>query len=274
LVPRGASNLVCTTFVAEALLDYHEATGHERWLDMALRAAEYILEELYWTKDGVDSFSYPFATSRVPVHNANLLAAALLCRLQKHSKKFEEIALKVSRYSATRQQADGSWAYGEGSTQGWVDNFHTGFNLCALNRIGEFLETDEFDPVLTRGYEFYRKSFFGADGAPRYFHNGAGPLDVHSAAQSLITLVELRELSSESSGLAEKVLEWTVKNLWNDEGFFYYQKRSWGTIRIPYMRWGQAWMLLALATVLEARNQQRRNGAALGRQTELTGIMR
>src|SRR5882672_5440260 len=29
LVPEGAGNLVCTTFVAEALLDYHEASGNQ-----------------------------------------------------------------------------------------------------------------------------------------------------------------------------------------------------------------------------------------------------
>jgi hypothetical protein len=252
LVPRGASNLVCTVFVAEALLDYHEATGQEEWLNMALSAAEHIAGELYWQADGIAAFSYPFAGSRVPVHNANFLAAAFLCRLQNHSKKFLEIALKVARYSATKQKADGSWVYGEGQTQGWIDNFHTGFNLCALNRIGNCLGTDEFKPRLARGYEYYRNNFFEADGAPKYFHNRLYPVDVHSAAQSLITLAELRDLASGSLPLAAKVRDWTLKHLRDGQGYFYYQQRSWGRIKIPYMRWGQAWMLLALATVLEA----------------------
>jgi hypothetical protein len=274
-VPQGASNLVCTTFVAEALLDYHEATGQERWLEMALSAAKYIVEELYWAKDGVHSFSYPFPTSRVPVHNANLLASALLCRLRPHSEKFEEIALKVARYSTSRQAMDGSWSYGEGSTQGWIDNFHTGFNLCALSRIGNHVPTGEFKPHLARGFEFYRQNFFESDGGPKYFHQAAQPFDVHSAAQSLITLVELRELSAESSGLARKVLDWTVENLWSPEGFFYYQKRSWGRIKIPYMRWGQAWMLLALATVLEGAQSANESSehSAVGARLELSGAI-
>ena len=71
------------------------------------------------------------------VHNANFLGAALLCRVYKHSgeKKFLEPALKVARYSAAKQHDDGSWDYGESPTQRWVDNFHTGYNLCALRSI-------------------------------------------------------------------------------------------------------------------------------------------
>jgi hypothetical protein len=114
------------------------------------------------------------------------------------------------------------------------------------------LGTDEFKPRLARGYEYYRNNFFETEGAPKYFHNSLYPVDVHSAAQSLITLAELRDLASGSLPLAAKVQVWTLKHLRDDQGYFYYQQRSWGRIKIPYMRWGQAWMLLALATVLEA----------------------
>ena len=78
------------------------------------------------------------------------------------------------------------------------------------------------------------------------------PLDVHSAAQSVITLTELRDLGPDDFALAARVLTWTVRNLWDERGYFYYQKRAIGTVRIPYMRWSQAWMLRALSAFLEA----------------------
>ena len=87
------------------------------------------------------------------------------------------------------------------------------------------------------------------------------PFDVHSAAQSLITLVELRGLRQDSLDLAQKVLNWTFENLRDPDGFFYYQKRSSGCVKIPYMRWGQAWMLLALATVLETQAEEEKVSA-------------
>ena len=254
LVPRGAPNLVCTTFVANALLDLYEECRDTHWLDMAVSAADYVLNELYWTEgDTVAGFSYPAPAARSYVHNANLLGSALLCRIAKLAgePKYLGPALKVARYSADRQQADGSWHYGEAPTQRWIDNFHTGYNLCALSRIGEYAETVEFEPRVIQGFDFYRRHFFTAEGAPKYFHDRTYPLDIHSAAQSIITLLELGRLGDGNSELAQRVLAWSLENLRVRRGYFYYQKQAWGTIRIPYMRWGQAWMLLGLARILE-----------------------
>lgn len=259
LVPARTPNLVCTLFVAEALLDLFQSSDDEGYLGMATSAADYMVEELYWTeRDSVYSFCYPFPSSRTPVHNANLLAAAFLFRVYRltGNEKYLRPAVSAARYSVKRQRADGSWVYGESEKYAWVDNFHTGFNLCALRSIGENGGEDEFEQSLERGFKFYRENFFREDGAPKYFHDRTYPIDVHSAAQSIITLVQLKDLDEASKALALKVCRWTIENLWKRAGYFSYQKRSWGTIGIPYMRWGQAWMLLALATLLEnVRNQ-------------------
>ena len=135
--------------------------------------------------------------------------------------------------------------------QHWIDNFHTGYNLCALYRIGRALETAEFDTYVARGLEFYKNHFFREDGAPKYFHNRTYPLDVHSVAQSILTLLELKDLDESNLILVQSVFKWGMENLWDEEGFFYHQKRRYFTVKIPYMRWGQAWMLLALAALLE-----------------------
>src|SRR5436853_5438716 len=83
-VPSGAPNLVCTSFVANALLDAAEHRNHQECLDMALSAAEYILDDLYWNEAGAVGFSYPLPSVRAQVHNANFLAAALLARAYRH----------------------------------------------------------------------------------------------------------------------------------------------------------------------------------------------
>jgi hypothetical protein len=255
LIPRGAPNLVCTSFVASALLDLYETSGEERFLVMAASSADYIRKELLWTdRESVASFSYPAPCVESKIHNANFLGAALLCRVYSHTAQQDlmEVALAVARYSAGRQCEDGSWDYGEAPTQKWKDNFHTGFNLCALRCIGRYASTSDFKSHLSRGLNFYVKHFFTHDGAPRYFHNRTEPLDVHSAAQSIITLLECKELAPGNMGLARVVLNWTLANLLDKAGYFYYQKREWGTRKTPFMRWGQAWMLLALAAYLEA----------------------
>ena len=223
---------------------------------MAASAAEYLLNKLYWEdQSGQAGFSYPLPSLHTRVHNANFLGAALFCRIYKHSgeKKYLEPALKAARYSAGMQHPDGSWNYGEHETQHWVDNFHTGYNLGALRTICDCLNTDEFEPHIRKGFAFYKDHFFREDGAPKYFHNKAYPIDIHSVAQSIITLVEFSDLDPGNIDLAHRVFDWAINNMWNDHGYFYYQITPYYKNKISYMRWSQAWMLLAL-TGLTAAN--------------------
>jgi hypothetical protein len=252
VVPVATPNLVCTTFIANALLDVYEQRGDSRCLEMAVSAAEYILKELYWSDGSGVGFSYPLPSRRVQIHNANFLGAALFCRIYRHTSedKFLGPAFKVARHSAALQHDDGSWYYGEEPAQRWIDNFHTGYNLSGLRQIDEYSDTTEFEPHIRRGFDFYRAHFFREDGAPRYFHDRTYPIDIHCVAQSIITLLEFKDLDPGNVALANAVFEWAVNHMWDDQGFFYYRVLRLCTIRISYMRWSQAWMLLALSTLL------------------------
>jgi hypothetical protein len=135
--------------------------------------------------------------------------------------------------------------------QSWIDNFHTGYNLTSLRSLGRNLGTTEFEPHTVRGFKFYRKHFFREDGAVRYFHNRTYPIDIHSVAQSLLTLLEFQDVDSTNNVIIRSVYEWTMKHMWDESGFFYYRVLKTATIRTSYMRWSQAWMLLALTVFLE-----------------------
>jgi len=69
-------------------------------------------------------------------------------------------------------------------------------------------------------------------------------------AQSIITLLSLRDIDPTNVPLARSVFEWAIKQMWDERGFFYYRVLRCCTIRISYMRWAQAWMLLAMSTLL------------------------
>lgn len=254
LVPRGSPNIICTTFAGNALLDAYEATQDPRYSEPALSATRYVHENLY-TVSGKDAwFNYtPIETTQI--HNANLLGAALLARSGRlfGQEQFFEPAFLATRFSTERQNPDGSWYYGEREvpSQKWIDNFHTGFNLCALRQIGTYAETAEFQKALDSGLNYYLANFFTSDGAPKYFHNKIYPLDVHSAAQSIVTLTACSDMNNDCLHMAARVYNWTMRHMLDGAGYFYYQKHRAFTNRIPYMRWGQAWMLLALAFMLE-----------------------
>ncbi len=46
-----------------------------------------------------------------------------------------------------------------------------------------------------------------------------------------------------------------MRHPWNEKGYLYYRVLRVCAIRTSYMRWSQAWMLLALSTVLEEANR-------------------
>ena len=254
IVQRWSPNVVCTAFVADALLDAYELLHDGRCLEMAVSAAQYMINDLLWTETGAIGFSYPYPGAHTKIHNANLLAAALLCRVHRHTReqRLAETSFDVARYAVSRQREDGSWPYGESPTQGWIDNFHTGYNLCALSAIGQYTGTNEFQDSVRKGFDFYRASFFLSGGATKYFCDRPFPIDIHCIAQSIITLVALRDIDPDNLSLAASVFMWSMKHMWDERGFFYYRVHRFFKDRTSYMRWSQAWMVLALSKLISS----------------------
>jgi hypothetical protein len=250
-LPRFSPNIICTTFAGNTLLDAYSRFSDIKYLNMAVSAGNFLLNGLYISGSGDEiCFSYtPY--ERDYVHNANLLGAAYLARLYSITgkKNFLEPASAAVRFTVRRQQADGSWPYGENKIQQWTDNFHTGYNLLALKRFSEYTGTTEYNENIRKGFSFYLNNFFTEEGLPKYYHNSLYPIDIHSISQSIITLVEFRELDEGNIDLALNIFAWALKEMKSEEGYFYFQIQRHYKNRIPYARWSQAWMLLSLSVL-------------------------
>jgi len=247
--PAGTPNMICTVFGATALLDLFEATNQTRFLDLARECCEFILHELPRTpRDDTFCFSYTPA-DRSCVHNVNLLGAALLARAGRLAQEllWFRAAKSAVQFSVQAQRDDGSWPYGEAENQGWVDSFHTGYNLIALKQHQENTGDFSFQPQIDRGWAHYREHFFLEDGTPKYYNDAVYPVDVHSAAQGIITFLDI---GRDRAG-AERIARWTLENLWSERGYFCFQKTPLWINRVPYLRWSGAWMLLSLAKLLQ-----------------------
>jgi len=249
LVPRGMPNIICTTFAGNSLLDACELLGEEKCLEAARSAGRFVLEGLNRTAEA-DTFCFSYTPlDRSRVHNANFLGASLLARLNKlePESSFEQASRTATCYGLKHQGPDGSWPYGEGPKQQWIDSFHTGYNLCALEGIRECMGWEELRGPIERGYRFYLDHFFEPDGRVKYFHDRTYPIDSHAIAHALVTLTTLASYDPRSLPVAAKMCDWALRNMRSPEGWFYYQKWPLWTNRINYMRWSQAWMLLGLA---------------------------
>jgi hypothetical protein len=78
----------------------------------------------------------------------------------------------------------------------------------------------------------------------------------------------LSELEPEHLDFAKIIAVWTIKYMQGRLGEFYYQNWNLFTNKIPYMRWGQAWMLLALSTLLDHLRSDTDNNKRVSRITE------
>jgi hypothetical protein len=254
--PKGTPTIVPTAFAARALVEAAQVFNDDSYLKVARSACDFILRDLNESEASPDEVCWSYSPlDRTRVFNASLLAAETLASVYELTKERDlcEQAVRGARYVVRRQRADGSWAYGAADFQSWADNFHTAFVLNSLRRIMNACEAtrDEFTDALRRGYEFWRENFFLADGWPKYYHARLYPVDAHSAGAAIATLCEMQCLDTDALALARKVALWSVRNLQDGRGFFYYQRRRFYTVRTPYMRWSQAWMMYALARLLE-----------------------
>ena len=254
--PRGTPTIVPTAFAARALIEAgQDLQDFQALQDTARSVCDFILRDLPRTVDNKNELCFSYAPKTdTRIFNASLLAAEVLASVGKLTgeQQLFELAERATRYVVKNQRPDGSWFYGADPKQSWIDNFHTAYILFSLKRIIEVSSFgSEFQPALTRGYEFWKNNFFLAEGWPKYYHDDPYPADAHAAASAVVTFLECRELDKDASKLAQSVASWTLQNLRDGRGFFYYQRRRFYTVRKPYMRWTQAWMLYALGRLLE-----------------------
>lgn len=247
-VPAGKPNIITTVYVARALFELGELTDDAGLVEVALDAAYFILHHLYTEADGRCFYAYiPGETAFV--HNASLWGAAWCAFAGQRlgDTALIEQALQVARQSVQEQRDDSAWVYGARHHHQFIDGFHTGYNLEALHLLRTALGTSEFDQSIERGYRYYRENFFEPDGTAKYYNNRPYPIDMHSFAQAIFTLLQVGGSPADRI-LCDKVVQRAIELMYVPRtGLFIYQKTRWFTNRINYSRWTQAWAYSSLA---------------------------
>ncbi len=249
LFPKNTPTVVATSFAVDALCEAYEVTRNENWLNAALSAADFVINDLHRAEYGDGFlFSYSPLSGNNTVFNASLLGSKLLSRCYHYTKEdeYKRLAKESVKACCTAQNEDGSWVYGMLPVQSWIDSFHTGYNLDALQTFQDLTGDVSFQENINKGFEFFIHNFFLSDGTPRYYHNQTYPIDIHCPGELFVVLSKLDKFE-EWKPLAENVLNWTLKNMQDKKGYFYYQLKPRFSSKIPYMRWSNAFMFNALS---------------------------
>ena len=248
LFPKDTPTVVATTFCVEALFKAYDITKNEDYKTLALSAANFVMNDLKRTphRSGF-LFSYSPYEGNNTVYNASLLGAKTLSLCYKYSgeKVYKQTTLKAVKSACDGQGKDGSWVYGLLPVQSWIDSFHTGYNLDAISMYQECTGDYQFEENLKKGFNYYMQNFFEKDGTPKYYHNKKYPIDIHCPGQLFVTLSKLNKYTPNKI-IANKVMDWTLKNMQSKKGYFYYQLKKGVSSKISYMRWSNAFMFNAL----------------------------
>jgi hypothetical protein len=246
--PRSKPNAVVTAFVVEALLDLADALPSSRRDDLTQGAISYAIGDLLTESCEGPYFSYyPGATAHII--NANLLVAAFVAR-GAHDSAQRDLARSAMALGIHRQSIDGSWTYGDGPGLTWIDGFHSCFNLRSL---AAWLRVDpddeEVESCVRRGLAYYLRELLDADGAARASNRSRYPVDIHACASGILMLSELNCYSPDAAPALARLTDWTRNNLSRPDGFWAFRLYRNYRNNISYFRWGNAHMLLALASL-------------------------
>lgn len=261
-IPKNTPSAVVTTTVGQAFLEWFTHTGNNEYIQTCSSICDFLLKDLNLDYIGNEKvcFSYTPIDS-FHVHNANLLTAAFLTRVGSilENEEFLSIALKAVKYSLSEQQEDGSFYYwGPPSDEDYslrkeqyelVDHLHTGYVLRSLHSIFVLNGKSEILDSIRLGYDLYRRKLFEKNFVPKYQTDRLFPVDIHFCAEAILTLTQLDELFPGSLNSARIIAGWLLDCFQDEDGYFYAAMRENKMDHIAYMRWGQAWMLLALTSL-------------------------
>ena len=252
-LPANTPTVVATSFVVEALLSAYKITGIEKYKNTALSSANFIIKDLNRIPHGDDyMFSYSPLDNRA-VYNATLLGSKTLSLIYHytHDERLKELARKSVKAVCEEQNPDGSFPHSEQVGNTWRDNFHTGFKLESIAIYQNLCNDFSFKDNLNNGLDYWIKHFFIKDkGIAKYYDTDgdSGLIDLHCVAQAIPTMYKTKHINiSYSQELIESILKWSITNMQDKKGYFYFQKINNCVNKIPYMRWPNAWMFYGIS---------------------------
>lgn len=271
VTPANTPASVVTRAVADAFWTAYEVLGEPRYLRTCEGICRFFLKHLNRDEmpDGTICFSYT-PIDDFHVHNANLMVAEILVRIGRETgnDEWRQIGARAGRYALVEQNPDGSLYYW-GKVQDYqcpscIDHYHSGFEIRALHALGDLTGNDEFRSAARRYYEFYLRNLIAPAGElamPKMTPRSVFPVNVHSCAEALMVNAQMARDFPAATLLLDRLSRWIIANMQKPDGSFAYslRRRLGRVVRLefPYLRWGQAWMLLGLSQYLLLTGDER-----------------
>ena len=255
-VPTLYPSVVVTAYAHRAYFAAMKQYPELKYQDQLESSVRFLLEDLERTnEDGGLCFSY-YTVKKDIVYNANAKAGEMLARMYHICGKpdYLNLATQVMDHTVANQKEDGRWNYrklDDGSEREQID-FHQLFILECLQKFIAFASpTDpKYRQSIDRGLDFFVQHQLVNEQYCKYRWPKEMPIDIHNQASTIIALCRLSELRPELIAIAQNVANFTIDHMQMPSGGFAYQKNNGRLNQTSYIRWCNAWMHLALTTLL------------------------
>jgi len=261
-LPAYSPTIVVSGFVAKGIIAYYEATKNQEALQVLESIANFIQTDLPRSEDqsGI-CFSYS-TIEKDCCYNASLLGAEILAFLFRETQKeeYKKLALATCDFVVDKQKDDGRWNYSmnlkSGKERVQLD-FHQGYVIDSLAYVMKYLPdmASQYHDAVEKGLHYYSSQFLD-NGQSLYRVPHTWPLDIHNQAQGIITFCRWAHLQEAYLNKATKIADYTIQHMRSRKGYFYYKKYPWVAIKTPFMRWSQAWMLVALNELIHSTEKK------------------
>ena len=250
--------IVATSFIAKGLFEYYNLFKKEEVIETLKGICRFILNDLKITKtdDGICLSYTPFEPDCC--YNASMLGAEVLAGVYKitKGKRLLEYSKEAVDFVVKRQRPDGRWNYSldikRGTEREQID-FHQGYVIESMDSFIKYTDIKDniYMDSIKKGLVFYKKMQFFQNGRSLWRLPKRWPVDIHNQSQGIITFSRVSGHGPDYTDFAKTIALWTIENMQDKKGFFYYRKGRFFDNKTAYMRWAEAWMFLALAELVK-----------------------
>jgi hypothetical protein len=272
LMRKQTPLITATPYCYEVFTRLFDLTGEDDYREVARSIAAFVFNDLHDTPTGPDAAAGSYTPhDRSKVVNASAYRAFVLfdaARRFDHDD-YRQTATKNLRFILDAQRPDGSWLYAiDSPREAFIDHFHTCFVLKNLYKLNRDLHSPEVAAAVRRGYEWYRRSLFDGEDNPRSFtiapRRQIVRIEMYNVAEAISLGTLLRDDIPAAFALADTLAARFVRDRQLRAGHWLTRIYLGGIgHRVPFLRWPQSQLFLALTNLLGAREQPAESHPAL-----------
>lgn len=261
-IPKGTPSSIASVTIGDGYYKLYKCTQDEQYLSICKQICDFFLNDLNVTynENGAICYSYT-PLDDYQVHNTNLFLGEFLTRIGKEisDNSLIENGVRCGNFALKEQVAEGYLPYwGLAQTKRYsyglihTDHYHSGFEIRALYGIWKNTSDTRFQKAYKKYLNWYTNNLFEDNIVPKFTPRSMYPIDIHSCSEAILCRATLLNDHPEQVEYLEKTVEWVMNNMEYKEGEYVYLIKNLPLvgekkIKIPMIRWGQAWMFRALS---------------------------